>query len=581
MLAGKVELITDSDAGSKGVDMAERFGNIDKFVKQVRERLNRHLWLDILVKCMCSAGVVLIIVGLSHILRGYHVPLFWYPAVLFLAVIVTSGLWLFFRRSFDDAAIHTDKHFKLKDAVCSYKGFSNAHKQGGIYDLQAGHTKTELEKVSVTDVRYEWPTRTIGVCIVLMFSSGLLALKADSPKIAQRRQTAEQILLDTDQINEQIKDTLEQIKEQVKEDDIEKLVAPDKLQAMVDELKKTPDLKDAMRQYARLEKQLNDVLSKLQQRKDEQLYEKMGKVLQKHERAKALGNRLTKKQYKEAAIELQKFKIDKKSPIENQRKQLEQLKSISERMANEARQNKSSSNAAKLAKSLDKAASNLGKALNSPGKGSGSQNPKSSQQSSQSSSSQSSSSQGSSSQGSSSQGSDSQGSGSGGAEGVNESLSQMAENLNNLDAKRKAQSAIQKLCESLSQCQGKLSDKSGNGSGKGDGSGSGDGSGNGEGSGQGDGIGSGSSSNTNTNINNSPATGDKSVLKGIKGQGPSVNTTEAASDGSGSSSGSKARLIEQYKHQAESFIRREDVSEAVKSGVKEYFENIHRIEEGK
>ena len=553
--------------------MAERFGSIDKFVKQVRERLNQYFWLDILIRCMCVAGVVLIIVGLSYILRGYHVPLFWYPAVLFLAVIVTSGLWLFFRRSFDDAAIHTDKHFKLKDAVCSYKGFSNAHKQGGIYDLQAGHTKTELEKVSVTDVRYEWPARTIGLCIVLMFSSGLLALKADNPKIAQRRQTAEQMLLDTEQINEQIKDTLEQIKEQAKKDDIEKLVAPDKLQAMVDELKKTPDLKDAMRQYARLEKKLNDVLSKLQQRKDEQLYEKMGKVLQKHERAKALGNRLTKKQYKEAAIELQKFKIDKKSPIENQRKQLEQLKSISERMANEARQNKSSSNAAKLAKRLDKAASNLGKALNSPGKGSGSQNPKGSQQSSQSSSSQGSSSQSSSSQGSSSQGSGSQGSGSGGAEGVNESLSEMAENLNNLDAKCKAQSAIQKLCESLSQCQGKLSGKSGSGSGKGNG--------NGDGSGQGGGIGSGSSSNTNANINNSPATGDKSVLKGIKGQGPSVNTTEAASDGSGSSSDSKARLIEQYKHQAESFIRREDVSEAVKSGVKEYFENIHRIEEGK
>lgn len=560
--------------------MAERFGSIDKFVKQVRERLNRHFWLDILIRCMCAAGVVLIIVGLTYILRGYHVPLLWYPAVVFLAVIVTSGLWLFFRRSFDDAAIHTDKHFKLKDAVCSYKGFSNAHKQGGIYDLQAGHTKTELEKVSVTDVRYKWPARTIGVCIVLMFSSALLTLKADNPKIAQRRQTAEQILLDTEQINEQIKGTLEQIKEQAKKDDIEKLLAPDKLQAMVDELKKTPDLKDAMRQYARLEKKLNNVLSKLQQRKDEQLYEKMGKVLQKHERAKALGNRLTKKQYKEAAIELQKFKIDKKSPIENQRKQLEQLKSISERMANEARQNKSSSNAAKLAKSLDKAASNLSKALNSSGKGSGSQNPKGSQQSSQSSSSQSSSSQGSSSQGSSSQGSSSQGSGSQGsgsegAEGVNESLSQMAENLNNLDSKRKAQSAIQKLCESLSQCQGKLSDKSGSGSGKGDGNG------NGDGGGQGGGIGSGSSSNTNANINNSPTTGDKSVLKGIKGQGPSVNTTEAASDGSGSSSGSKARLIEQYKHQAESFIRREDVSEAVKSGVKEYFENIHRIEEGK
>ena len=562
--------------------MAERFGSIDKFVKQVRERLNQHLWLDILIRCMYAAGVVLIIVGLSYILRGYHVPLFWYPAVLFLAVIVTSGLWLFFRRSFDDAAIHTDKHFKLKDAVCSYKGFSDAHKQGGIYDLQAGHTKTELEKVSVTDVRYGWPVRTTGVCIVLMFSSVLLALKTDSPKIAQRRQTAEQILLDTDQINEQIKDVLDQIKEQAKTDDIEKLVAPDKLQAMVDELKKTPDLKDAMRQYARLEKQLNDVLSKLQRRKDEQLYEKMGRILQEHDRAKALGNRLTQKQYKEAAKELEKFKIDKKSPIANQRKQLEQLKSISERMANEARQNKSSGDAAKLAKNLDKAASNLSKALNSSGNSSGSHNPKGSQQSSssQSSSSQGSGSQGSSSQGSSSQGSDSQGSGSEGSDGVNESLSEMAENLNNLDAKRKAQSAIEKLCESLSQCQGKLSDKSGNGDGKGNGSGQGDGNGGGDGSGQGGGIGSGSSFNTNTNINNSPATGDKSVLKGIKGQGPSVNTTEAASGGPGSNSGSKARLIKQYKHQAESFIRREDVSEAVKSGVKEYFENIHKIEEG-
>jgi hypothetical protein len=74
MFAIQVELITDSDAGSKGVDMAERFGNIDKFVKHVRERLNRHFWLDILIRCMCAAGVVLIIVGLSYILRGYHVP---------------------------------------------------------------------------------------------------------------------------------------------------------------------------------------------------------------------------------------------------------------------------------------------------------------------------------------------------------------------------------------------------------------------------------------------------------------------------------------------------------------------------
>jgi hypothetical protein len=569
--------------------MAERIESIDRFVKHVRERLNRHLWLDILIRCVGVSGAVLILLGLSYILRGYHVPLFWYPAVLGLALLVALGVWLCLRRSFDQAAQHTDQHFQLKDTVRSYEGFSKLQRQGGVYDLQAAHTEAALEKVSARALKYKWPTRLTLASAVLIVSSLLLTLKADSARIIQQRDSAEQVLVQTAQINAQIKEALEQIKEEAESEEVEKLIAPKELEKMVDELKRTSDLKDAMRQYAKLEKQLNTVLSKLEQRKDEQLYKKIGQVLQKQDQAKALGNTLVKRQYKEAAAELQKLKIDEKSSPENQRKQLEKLKSVAKAMANEAKQNNSSSKAASLAKKLDKAASNLGKALNSSSKGSGSQAPKGSQQGSQSSSSSGSSSESSNSQGSSAQGSGSQGSGSSGtgsegsgSEGVNEGLSEMADNLNGLDAKCKAQSSIQSLCKSLSQCQGKLCDGSGQGQGQGQGKGNGSGDGPG-GDGSGDGgrdPGTGSSSNTNANINNAASTGDKSVLKGIKGKGSSVKTTEVASDGSGSSSGSSSRLIKQYKHQAESFIRREDVSEAVKSGVKEYFESIHNVEEG-
>jgi len=552
--------------------MPRRFENIDDFVKQVRNRLNRHLGLDMLVRCLCAAGAVLILVALSYILRGYHVPRFWYPVVLILALLAAFGLWALRRRSFDEAATYTDGHFQLKDAVRSYEGFSRADKHEGVYKLQAEHTGTALEQVHAADVRYRWPARTATIGIVLLFSSALLTLKADSPKITEARQQAEQMLAETEQINEQIKDTLEEIKEEAKAEDIEKLIAPEQLQKMVDELKKTTNLKDAMRQYAKLEKQLNKVLSKLQQRKDEQLYQKMGKVLQEHDRAKALGNRLVKKQYKEAAKELQKYKIDKKASPEEQRKQLEKLKAIAKRMADAAKQSNASCNAAELAKRLDKAANNPGKASKSSSQGSGSQRPKGSPQSSGA---QGSSPKGSGSQGTGAQGSASEGSGSGGSgsEGVNECLDGMSEGLNDLDAKCKAQSAIQSLCKSLSECQGKLCDGSGSGSGQGKGGGNGSGDG-------GLDAGTGSSSKTNTNSNNAQSTGDKNVLKGQKGKGPSVNTTEAASDGSGSSTGSNQRLIKQYRHQAESFIRREDVSEAVKSGVKEYFQSIHKTEEG-
>jgi hypothetical protein len=564
--------------------MAERIESIDRFVKQVRERLNRYLWLDILIRCMATGGAVLILLGLSYILRGYHVPLFWYPIVLGLALVVAVGVWLCLRRSFDQAAQHADQHFQLKDTVRSYEGFSKLQRQGGVYDLQAAHTEAALGKVSVRTLKYKWPTRLTIVCALLIVSSLLLTLKADSARIIQQRDSAEQVLVQTAQINAEIKEALEQIKEEAESEEVEKLIAPKELEKMVDELERTSDLKDAMRQYAKLEKQLNTVLSKLEQRKDEQLYKKIGQTLQEQDDAKALGNKLVKRQYKEAAAELHKLKIDEKSSPENQRKQLDKLKSVSKAMANEAKQNNSSSKAAGLAKKLDKAASNLGKALNSSSKGAGSQAPKGSQQGSQSSSSSGSSSESVSSLGSTAQGSGSQGSGSSGtgsegagSEGVNEGLSQMADNLNGLDAKCKAQSSIQSLCKSLSQCQGKLCEGSGSGQGQGQGQGNGNGDGSGDG---GRDPGTGSSSNTNTNIHNAASSGDQSVLKGIKGKGSSVKTTEAASDGSGSSAGSSSELIKQYKHQAESFVRREDVSEAVKSGVKEYFESIHQVEEG-
>ena len=124
------------------------------------------------------------------------------------------------------------------------------------------------------------------------------------------------------------------------------------------------------------------------------------------------------------------------------------------------------------------------------------------------------------------------------------------------------------------------------GLGQGQGKGRGQGKGDSNGQGQGDGKGGleagwGSSSNTNSAPgSDAPATGEQSKLKGIQGQGPTVSKTERAEEGSGSRSGAKARLIKQYQHQAESFVRREDVSEAVKSGVKAYFESIHKTGAG-
>ena len=554
--------------------MTKWMGVIEQFVKQVRTRLNRHLWLDIAFKSVVVALAFFIGIGLVYVVHGYRVPEWWLALVLVPALLIGLGCWVFFLHSTDDAAKYADKHFGLKDTLRSYCGFAKAHKQGELYDLQAAHAEAILEQVSPKQVRYRWPRRLMALCGVLILSSVLLALKADSPGVLSARALAQEVLINTEDFNQQLKEALEQLKDEAQQDDIQDLIEPDALQKMVDELKQTSDLKEAMRQYAKLEQGLNKVLSKLEQRKDEQLYKRLGKALEEVPEARALSKPLQEQQYKQAADELQKLKIDKKAPPQQQQKQLERIKEIAKRMANEAQRNSTPNRtpckAAQLAQKLNRAASNAAQAGKS-GQSSMSRGSQGSQSKQSSGSGSGSNSPGS--QGMVSEGASSDGSGSDGEQGVNECLGEMGKNLSDLHAKCKAKSMIKKLCDSLSQCQGKMGQC--NGSGQSDQWGRSQS----ESAGQGAGIGMGSSANANADINNDPIEGQKSMLQGTKGTGSSTKTTETASDGSGSSGAGEARLIEQYQRQAESFVRREDVSEAVKSGVKAYFENIHATEE--
>jgi len=560
--------------------MAERFDDINTFIEQVRARMNRHLGLHLLIAGLGAAGAVLLLIGLAYVLRGYRVPLFWYPVVLILTGMAAFGLWLGTRRSPEEAAMHADRHFQLKDAVCSYHGFSQARKQGGIFDLQAQQTRSVVAGVSASELKVPWPVRTTLVCVPLLVGSLLLTLKADSPGIVQTREKAEQVAAQTGQLNQRLQEILEEIEEQADREGFETLIEPDALQTMVEELRTTTELKDALRQYTQVENRLNQILAQLQQRKDEQMYTKMGEALKQQEPGRELGERLTERQYREAAEELRKLKIDRNASAQTQRAQLEKARAIAERMAREAQQDNGSSQAARLAQRLDKAADAQSKTMNAPGrdtanqKSGNPQNPASQHSGSPGSGSQSTGTQGTSTSGSGSPGSDtgSADSGSEGSSDINNALGDMSDHLSDLDAKCKAQLALKKLCDCLSQGQAQM----GNGL---------DSEQNSAGNGAGDGglePGTGSADTKNNQINQASGTGDKSVLKGIKNRGPSVTSTEAAADGSGSRRGVNTRLIQQYQHQVEAFVRREDVSEAVKSGVKAYFENIHstNIEEG-
>ncbi len=315
--------------------------HIEKFISRVKNRLNKHFGLTVLIGSLALGGTVMTVIALSYIMRGYHVPAFWYPVCFAVSLFFGACFWLYFRNSHDQAAKFTDKHFKLKDTVRSYSGFHKEGRSSGFYRLQAEQTENSISSISINTIRYKYPTYMIAIALVLIFSSVLMGFKDDSPLVQQKIAQEKYILETTGSINQQVNEIMEQLQKELGEKELDKIVDMNDVRQKVAELQETPDIKDAMRQYAQIEKELGDVLSKLSQRQAEQLLERMGKQLQKDDATKALGNQLTQKDYKDAAKEMQEFKIDPEAAKELQQAQIEKLKEMAARMAEEASRSQS------------------------------------------------------------------------------------------------------------------------------------------------------------------------------------------------------------------------------------------------
>ena len=599
--------------------------HIDKFISEVRSRVNRHLGLTVLIVSLAGGGAGITAIALFYIIRGYHVPLFWYPLVFAIALFAGLCCWLFLKRSHYQAAKFTDQYFSLKDGVRSYSGFHRKGKNSGFYALQAQQTDNAISHVSIKSIRYKCPTCMIALAIVLILTSVLMGFKDDSPRIVQQREQEKFILESTQAINLQINEITEQLTQELEEKKLDEVVDMNAVRQRVDELKETQDIKDAMRQYAQLEKDLNEVLSKLAQRQAEQLLERMGKQLQKDDETKALGNQLTQKDYEAASKEMENFKIDPQAALEMQKDQIEKLKAMAARMAEEAARSQANANQQSLnGQNQTGQQNNQNQQANS--QQSNSQQANSQQANSQQSNSQQANSQQSNSQQANSQQNNSQqgrqsaasrlaqmaqqlnqsaqqlaqamqqamqngqpqnGQQQSGqmqqmAQNANQNLGNMGQFLQQMAARQQAQAMMQGMLNSLSQSQAGLCNMPGqNGMGQ-NGMGQNSSSQSQSNSPNPGGLeaGSGTSNAKNTEPGKDAPDGEITQVQGIQGTGSSLTSTQEAGSGSGSAVGTLEREHEDYMRQVESFVRREDVPEAVKAGVKAYFENIHNIDEG-
>jgi myosin heavy subunit len=515
-------------------------------------------------------AVLLALTGwcLLWVLQGYAVPRLGYLLAVIAVPVLAFCAWMIRRTTEAKAAHMADDHFGLKDSLTSYLGFSKEHREGELYALQAAQTAERVQALDARSISLAWPRRLMAISAILLVACVVMGFRKATPFVMEKLALEAETTKKTDEINKELEVEIEELIKNASEDEKE-LLKPDEWRQWVKELKETKDQKEAMRQYAELERKLQEAAQKLSQREQEHLLAKAGEELKEEAELREIGRKLEEKNYRDAAADLQKMelKADVTKPDEA-RKELAKLKAAAQRMAAAAR--------------------NFQQRTGKQGNGNKSSQSQSNNSNNNSQSGKQSEAEGQ--QGESSQSSMDQQMASldeamqqyekslnqkqsesqckGGQKNANQKLGQLCQSMCKSAGQRDLMKKLMKLSQCAGQCQGYLGNKEcqslaecmkpGNKTG-------------------GKNAGWGSVESRRAETDPTQDNGNRDQLQGIKGDGPANTSIEAADSGTGTATRQVKATEREWKRQLESFIQREDVPSEVKEGVKEYFKGIQEV----
>ena len=536
--------------------------SIIQFLKRVTARLNLNRAARIAGWALFGAGVAMLVHAIYFRVQGELVP--WTGAMLVLgaAGLVGFFLWLGNRPSLADAAHVADEKFDLKDGLVSALQFGEEGKEGEVYELQRKGVENKVENLKAEEIKVTYPGRWAAV------GAGALAVALwmgflPPSEAVQARMDREQMTSDrTEEIKKELEEMVEEIIEDLSDDEKE-VLNPDELKEWVAELKQTKDQREAMKQLARFEQKLSKAMAGLETREEEETMKLAAAELSKSDMAAArqLGKKIEAKDFDLAAEDLKKAtkKLTdqdiKKMTAEQKKMKAEDLKKLREmtkRMANAAknrtpRQGKMRDAKGKLAKAngkdlkqlmedADDAVEDFEDMLDDMEEMDGDMEEM--------------------------------------EEGECEMCDKMGKlqgKMKRMGAKRKMKGKMKKLRAGLGKCQSFAMGKSqmlGLAQSMAEAKGAG-------------GLkpGVGTDSTRRKERDKLTDNGNGTELKGQHGEGPSVTAVEEAESGTGISGRNvEAEKARQFQRKMEAFVRRDDVPEEVKMGVKEYFERVHEVE---
>jgi len=489
---------------------------IDDFIKKLQRRLNTQTAL----REMCNASIVFLagtlLIALIYFFQGYRVNCSWYFLPLAVALIFFILRYVSKYCKLQTAADYADRYFDLKNALISELDF--AGRSGAFHELRRQQTKELCDADKLKSIRLKLPRRVLLTALALLLLTGFLSMLDDSKRVRNARAREKIIEKNTEELNKELQKKFAEMLKKLKPQE-KKMLKKSGLIEAVKKLSKEKELKKALRQYGKLEGEIKKFAARMKIAEKERLLRMMARKLMESKMTRNFGQKLNSGKYREAGKELKKKKLKNRDPKNKQEKSKKlRLKRTLEKMLESARDADKMNSP--MAKNIEKALESLNKYDSKQENGE--------------------------------------------LDEMNGELDKLSDKLAELEDAKKFLDKLKGMCKACNNAQAVC--KGGRPAmGKGD-------------KRKGKGIGTASAGNFNNKTKDPDNKGYVTGLKGQKNKGPSRIKIEEAAAGHGVSKRSERVVKAWDKRQMESFISRDDIPPAMKTGVKEYFTKIHKQE---
>lgn len=517
----------------------------DRFISRARLRFNLNLMLNESASALLAASGISFLIALAYVSAGRRadvavVMLSLIPAgIFFIAGILRK--W----RSQSDAAQEADRIFAGKDSLSSSMFFESVERQSAFHRLQLENTEKLCGGFNIGQIRFNVPLRRFALLLVMCLLTFILMRFDESPAVREKR-IAEQTTLDKSaQMAKELREELRKFEDSLTQEERE-LFDREKMKSLSEALRETRDPREALLQYANLERELMRMADADSIREDDSMLSEIASKLREDQRTRLLGDKLGEKDYSGAMKELmdmmpQMPDADSGKSLESAREQAAKTERHTDKMERElAKRESMTSQLAESMRRLSKSASKSTRDLDRAGKEKAAQ-------------------------GSLSEST---------LDTLDMDLKEFKGDISALDKAMKMFKARKAfgdksgdLALKLAAAQDKMSDKACASCSSAGASNSPQ---------NGAGIGSAASGNFNNTDREHGRDGYDTRLSGQKNNsGSSDKKVEESSYGSGKATAGAVKKNVEFKKQMENFIRREDVPDSMKGAVRKYFNSIH------